>query len=54
MKFKDLWRLWAWSLGHKAGSTDRESDIIAMFRTFIILCYVITNIVIILGVIRHW
>jgi len=54
MTLKDLWRLWALALGHKAGATDKESDIIGIFRTLIVLCYIITNITIILGVMRHW
>ena len=54
MKLKKLWRLWALALGQKAGDNDRESDIIGVFRTLIVLCYIITNITIVLGLIRHW
>jgi hypothetical protein len=53
-KAKDIWRLWAKALGEKSGSTDKESDRIACIRTLIVLSYVLTNIFIILGVIRHW
>lgn len=49
-----LWRLWAKALGEKASSNDKEADKIAIIRTCIALIYIITNIVIILGVIRHW
>ena len=49
-----IWRLWAKALGEKSGDTDQESDRIALIRTFIVLTYVITNIFIIAGVIRHW
>jgi hypothetical protein len=49
-----FWRLWAKALGEKAGKTDEESDRIAFIRTLIVLCYMITNAFIILGVIRHW
>jgi len=49
-----VWRVWAKALGEKAGSTDREADRIACIRTAIVLCYIITNIFIIAGVIRHW
>jgi len=49
-----LWRLWAKALGEKAGSTDSEADLIACFRTFIVLSYIITNCFIIAGVIQHW
>jgi hypothetical protein len=49
-----IWRIWAKSLGEKQGKSDRESDLIAIVRTIILLCYIITNIFIIAGVIRHW
>jgi hypothetical protein len=49
-----IWRIWAKSLGEKQGKTDKESDLIAIVRTVILLCYIITNIFIIAGVIRHW
>ena len=51
---KNIWRLWAKSLGEKAGDTDQEADRIACIRTIIVLIYVITNFFIIAGVIRHW
>jgi hypothetical protein len=51
---KNLWRLWAKALGEKSGSSDEESDQIACIRTVIVLTYVITNIFIVAGVIRHW
>jgi hypothetical protein len=49
-----MWRLWAKSLGEKHGKDDREADKIATIRTIIVLSYLITNIFIIAGVIRHW
>jgi hypothetical protein len=49
-----FWRLWAKALGEKSGLTDKEADKIAVIRTLIVLCYMITNAFIILGVIRHW
>jgi hypothetical protein len=51
---KNIWRLWAKALGEKAGSTDQEADRIAAIRTVIILVYLITNMFIVAGVIRHW
>jgi len=51
---KKLWRIWAKALGEKVGTTDTESDRIACIRTGIVLCYVITNLFIIAGVIKHW
>jgi hypothetical protein len=51
---KRLWRLWAKALGEKSGATDWEADSVALVRTVIILTYIITNLFIIAGVIRHW
>lgn len=51
---KTLWRLWAKALGEKSGSSEREADIIALIRTVILLIYIITNIFIVSGIIRHW
>jgi hypothetical protein len=48
------WRLWAKAIGEKSGVNVKEADRIALIRTVIILCYVITNIFIVAGVIRHW
>ena len=53
-KAKQLWRLWAKALGEKTGATDQEADSVALVRTVIILTYIITNLFIIAGVIRHW
>ena len=49
-----IWRLWAKAIGDKAGDTDSDSDLIAYIRTAIVLCYILTNLFIIAGVIRHW
>lgn len=49
-----MWRLWAKSLGEKSSLNDNEADKIAMIRTSIVFCYIITNVVIVMGVIRHW
>lgn len=54
MKAKLIWRLWAKSLGEKTGVTDREADTVAMIRTCIVWFYIVTNVFIIAGVIRHW
>ena len=54
MKRSKFWHLWAKALGEKAGSTDSEADKIALIRTAIVVCYIITNLFIIAGVIRHW
>jgi hypothetical protein len=49
-----LWYYWSKAVGEKSGKDDMESDIIACIRTAIVLIYVITNFVIVAGVIRHW
>lgn len=49
-----LWRIWAKALGEKSGQTDRESDLIAIVRSVIILTYLITNCFIVAGVLKHW
>ena len=51
---KTFWRIWAKSLGEKAGITDQEADRIAILRTAIVLVYIITNLFIVAGIIRHW
>ena len=53
-KRKNFWRLWCKALGEKAGKNDREADNIAYLRTFIFGTYLITNLFIIAGVVRHW
>jgi hypothetical protein len=54
MKSKSLWRYWAKALGEKASKDDRESDHIAHIRTLIFVTYLVTNVFIVAGVIRHW
>jgi hypothetical protein len=49
-----MWRIWAKALGEKYGRTDREADTIAGIRTLIFISYLVTNLFIISGVIRHW
>jgi hypothetical protein len=49
-----MWRLWAKALGEKASQDDKEADMVAIIRSLIVLCYIITNMFIVAGVIRHW
>jgi hypothetical protein len=49
-----VWRLWCKALGKKALDNDREADYVAGIRTIIFITYFITNLFIIVGVIRHW
>ena len=51
---KITWRLWAKALGEKAGSTDQEADRVAAIRTVILIIYLVTNLFIVAGVVRHW
>jgi len=51
---RTVWRWWAKALGEKASKCDKESDHIALIRTVIFGTYLITNLFIISGVIRHW
>lgn len=49
-----LWRLWAKSLGEKASPENREADMVAIIRSLIVLVYIVTNLCIVAGIIRHW
>ena len=49
-----MWRLWAKALGEKASLDNKEADKVAIIRSVIVLFYIITNLFIIAGVIRHW
>lgn len=51
---KKYWRLWCLALGQKAGETDRDSDIIAIFRTIIIAIQVIAAIMIMINIGITW
>ena len=46
--------MWAKALGEKAGKDDKEADKVAIIRTLIVFFYILTNMFIIAGVIRHW
>jgi hypothetical protein len=54
MKNNTFWRWWAKALGEKASKCNKESDKIAVIRTLIFVTYLITNVFICAGVIRHW
>jgi hypothetical protein len=49
-----MWRIWAKALGQKDGRDDREADIIAIIRTLIFICYMVTNVAIVANAVRHW
>ena len=50
-----MWKIWAKALGEKAvDECDITSDKVALVRSSIVLVYIVTNLVIIAGVIHHW
>jgi hypothetical protein len=49
-----MWRLWAKALGEKSGSTDKEANTVALIRTLLVIVTLLTNFVIMAGVLRHW
>lgn len=49
-----MWRLWAKAIGEKAHKKDDVADKVAIIRTFIFVTYLLTNLFIVAGVIRHW
>lgn len=51
---KLLWHYWAKALGEKAADNDAEADIVAGFRTVIILLACVANIVLIVNAVHHW
>ncbi len=51
---KKLWHLWALALGEKAHKKDDVADRVAIVRTIIFATYLITNVFIVAGVVRHW
>jgi hypothetical protein len=53
-KVLTMWRLWAKALGQKEGITDSEADVVAALRTAIVALYIVTNLFIIAGILRHW
>mgnify|MGYP000377089265 CR=1 FL=1 len=53
-KQRTVWKWWALALGEKASKCNKESDKVAIIRTFIFATYLITNIAIVANAIRHW
>ena len=50
-----IWKIWKYALGSFADDKTRDYDnVVAIVRTIILFTYLITNIFIISGVIRHW
>ena len=53
-KTKSVWILICYALGSKAGKDNQEADIVAIIRLLFIFQVIITNSLIIAGVIRHF
>ena len=51
---KTFWYIWCKALGEKAHSDCDIANQVALVRTLIVLCYIITNTFIVAGIIRHW
>ena len=52
---KRLWRVWKYALGSFSDErTKRYDNYVVLVRTIIFFSYLVTNSVIVAGVIRHW
>ena len=52
---KRIWKIWKYSLGSFSDTkTENYDDWVALVRTCIFVSYMVTNIFIVSGVIRHW
>jgi len=50
-----LWKIWKYSLGSFSDTkTENYDDWVAVIRTIIFISYLVTNIFIVSGVLRHW
>jgi hypothetical protein len=54
LNLEQMWKLWSLALGEKAHKRDHLADKVAILRTVIFATYLITNLFIISGVIKHW
>lgn len=54
MSLRKYWRLWARSLGSKGSDKNDEADLVAVYRTTIVIVNFITCIFICANVIKHW
>lgn len=53
-KTRYWWYVWQKAIGDKASMSIQLSDHVSLVRTVLVLSYLITNLVIVLGVWRHW
>jgi hypothetical protein len=54
LNLEQMWKLWSLALGEKAHKRDQVADKVAILRTIIFATYLITNLFIVAGVVRHW
>lgn len=53
-KKKYWWYVWQKAIGDRASMSAQVSDHVSWIRTALVVSYLITNLVIVLGVWRHW
>ena len=51
---KRFWRHWARALGEKVGESNKDADVVAFWRTVIILQAIITNLFIVINILKGW
>ena len=50
-----IWTIWKYSLGSFSDTkTETYDDWVAVIRTLIFVSYMVTNVFIVSGVLRHW
>ena len=50
-----IWTIWKYSLGSFSDTkTETYDDWVALIRTLIFVSYMVTNLFIVSGVLRHW
>lgn len=54
LRGKKVWRLWALSLGERAGDNDKEADTVALIRTTLAVINVLTCFLISFNILHQW
>jgi hypothetical protein len=49
-----FWKHWARALGEKVGEDNKSADQVAIWRTLIILQAIITNLFIVINILKSW
>ena len=49
-----MWRIWCKALGEKSGTSDRQSDGIAFIITVLVMQAIITNVFIVVNILKGW